>query len=289
MNLNQLYYFEKLAKLQHYTKAAEELFISQPSLSYAINQLEMELDVTLFVKKGRNVVLTDEGKQFYINISKALKLIENSVKEVQSLRTINLASIVTLNADFIPQIIFGFNKLYTNISFEITNDVTRPMLQKITEGIYDIGFCSYISNFNDIDFIQIIKQNWAFITCDNHPLTKLNRPVTLEDIIEYPLITYNPISPLSVLIKDVFNNKGLVPNIVYSVEDETAIGGLVCQNLGVAIVLDINLLNQFTCKKLAFDFDLPERHVYLAYRKALDYPKHIIKFIEYLKEYGATL
>ena len=159
MNLNQLYYFEKLAKLQHYTKAAEELFISQPSLSYAINQLETELDVTLFVKKGRNVILTDEGKQFYINISKALKLIENSVRDVQSLRTINLASIVTLNADFIPQIIVDFNKLYSNVSFQITNDVTCPMLQKISEGVYDIGFCSYMNNFNDLEFIKILTQN----------------------------------------------------------------------------------------------------------------------------------
>lgn len=287
MNLNQLYYFEKLAKLQHYTKAAEELFISQPSLSYAINQLETELDVTLFVKKGRNVILTDEGKQFYINISKALKLIENSVRDVQSLRTINLASIVTLNADFIPQIIVDFNKLYSNVSFQITNDVTCPMLQKISEGVYDIGFCSYMNNFNDLEFIKILTQNWTFITCEDHPLTKINRAVTLEDIVQYPLITYNAISPLSNLIRNTFINAGLIPNIIYSVEDETAIGGLVCQNLGVAIVLDINLLNQFSCKKLDFDFELPERHVYLSYRKVLDYPKHIVKFIEYLKEYAS--
>ena len=53
MNLSQLYYFKKLAELQHYTKAAKELYISQPSLSDSMSSLEKELGVTLFQKEGR--------------------------------------------------------------------------------------------------------------------------------------------------------------------------------------------------------------------------------------------
>ena len=61
MNLSQLYYFRKLAELQHYAKAAKELYITQPSLSNAISSLEQELGVSLFQKTGRNIHLTKYG------------------------------------------------------------------------------------------------------------------------------------------------------------------------------------------------------------------------------------
>lgn len=65
MNLNQLRYFVTLAHLEHYTKAAEELRISQPSLSHAISTLEKEIGTSLFRKQGRNVVLTKYGSFFW--------------------------------------------------------------------------------------------------------------------------------------------------------------------------------------------------------------------------------
>ena len=58
MNLSQLYYFRKLAEIEHYGKASKELFITQPSLSNAIGNLERELGVQLFERVGRNVRLT---------------------------------------------------------------------------------------------------------------------------------------------------------------------------------------------------------------------------------------
>ena len=66
MNLSQLYYFKRLAELQHYTKAAQELSITQPSLSGAIHSLEDELGVDLFHKKGRNIVLTKNGSGYLL-------------------------------------------------------------------------------------------------------------------------------------------------------------------------------------------------------------------------------
>lgn len=77
MNLYQLYYFRTLAKLEHYTKAAEELSMTQPSLSNAISTLETELEVPLFEKHGRNIKLSKYGKMF-------LPYVENSLKELEA-------------------------------------------------------------------------------------------------------------------------------------------------------------------------------------------------------------
>ena len=65
MNLQHLRYFLTLADLEHYTDAAKQLHITQPTLSHAIATLESEVKVPLFVKKGRNIVLTEAGKDFY--------------------------------------------------------------------------------------------------------------------------------------------------------------------------------------------------------------------------------
>ena len=72
MNLDHLRYFEVLARLQHYGKAAEQLHVSQPSLNYAVSQMEQELGVPLFEKAGRSVRLTRYGRQFLQTVQTAL-------------------------------------------------------------------------------------------------------------------------------------------------------------------------------------------------------------------------
>lgn len=79
MNLSQLYYFRKLSELQHYTKAAKELYITQPALSDAIRSLEKELGVPLFQREGRNVKLTRYGKEFSAYVHDALRELDKGI------------------------------------------------------------------------------------------------------------------------------------------------------------------------------------------------------------------
>lgn len=72
MNLSQLNYFKKLAEVLHYTRAAQELFITQPTLSGAISSLEKELGAPLFERNGRSVLLTPYGEVFYEHVCLAL-------------------------------------------------------------------------------------------------------------------------------------------------------------------------------------------------------------------------
>ena len=83
MNLNQLHYFAKLAEVEHYTKAAEELSISQPSLSHAISNLEKELQVPLFERHGRNVTMTKYGEMFLKYVQDSLHILNLGVERIQ--------------------------------------------------------------------------------------------------------------------------------------------------------------------------------------------------------------
>ena len=83
MNLHHLRYFVTLAHLEHYTKAAKQLSITQPSLSHAIASLEDELNVRLFEKDGRNVVLTRWGKIFLQDVEEILAHLDSSVENLK--------------------------------------------------------------------------------------------------------------------------------------------------------------------------------------------------------------
>ena len=83
MNLYHLRYFVTLAHLEHYTKAADVLAITQPSLSHAISSLEEELGVKLFEKNGRNVSLTKYGKTFLGDVEETLNRLDSSVNGLQ--------------------------------------------------------------------------------------------------------------------------------------------------------------------------------------------------------------
>ena len=83
MNLSHLRYFVELAHTQHYTRAAERLCITQPSLSHAIAQLEMELGVPLFEKSGRSIALTRFGEQFLVCAEQTLSTLDEGVYTLQ--------------------------------------------------------------------------------------------------------------------------------------------------------------------------------------------------------------
>ena len=113
MNLSQLYYFQKLAEVQHYTRASEELYITQPALSHAISALEDELGANLFQKDGRNMRLTEDGEAFKSQIDIALTAIDNAVAEVKSRHglvsgTIRIGAMATVCADYLPAAIKSY-------------------------------------------------------------------------------------------------------------------------------------------------------------------------------------
>ena len=124
MNLNQLYYFRTLAELEHYTKAAEKLNISQPTLSHSIAAMEKELGANLFEKQGRNVVLTKYGRIYIFYVENALTQLELGKNQIERLVSeggghVGLAYMTSVGTNFMPKLISDFldDPQNKNISF----------------------------------------------------------------------------------------------------------------------------------------------------------------------------
>jgi len=113
MNLSQLYYFVSLAKTEQMKKTAEDLFVSQPSLSQGIHNLENEIGVQLFDRVGRRIKLNRYGQAFYEYINSAVINIDKAKKVVRSMSDldtgeINIGFIYSLGSKFIPTIISSY-------------------------------------------------------------------------------------------------------------------------------------------------------------------------------------
>ena len=115
MNLSQLYYFRKLAELEHYGKASEELFITQPSLSNSIGNLEKELGVPLFERVGRNVRLTSYGAEFNEHVCVALSEIDKAIDLMKLYSSglsgqIRIGAVISIQRNFLPLLLSSFRK-----------------------------------------------------------------------------------------------------------------------------------------------------------------------------------
>lgn len=292
MNLNQLHYFSRLAETQHYTKAAEELDISQPSLSHAISSLEKELGTRLFEKQGRNVVLTKYGAIFREYVDESLKVLETGVKKVRSLTgqtegLVELAYIYTLGSEFVPRIVSDFIRTHEELKvrFHFTVGNTSEVIQGIKEERFDIGFCSMAERESGIQFTPVGMENLVVVVPKGHPLS-YEKAVDLEQAAAYPQIFYTPNSGLRPVVDRMFEQVKVRPQIAYEIEEDGSMAGLVAQNFGIAVMPEIPVLKQLEVDVVPLRNQHQKRFVYMACGKDKYQPPLVSKFADYVKRRG---
>ena len=123
MTLLQLLYFDTLARVLHYTQAAKELHISQPSLSYAMKELEKNLHVELFTRKNRKMILTPYGQRFLPYVQKALQILDNGKSALAEMtdaaeHVVSLGYFHSIAESFIPPLIESFYKIPSQRSIQ---------------------------------------------------------------------------------------------------------------------------------------------------------------------------
>ncbi|URZ03953.1 LysR family transcriptional regulator [Clostridium felsineum] len=292
MNLKQLEYFRTLARTEHYTKASKELYITQPSLSYSITELEKELKTHLFEKDGRNIKLTKYGSFFLSYVERALDELETGKKQLLKLTSstegkIDMAFIYTLGPTFIPNLVQSFsnNKEYEGIKFSFAQGNTKSLIEDLKREKFDLIFCSYKEDEPEIEFVPVAKQDLVLIVPQNHPLGILDT-IDLKATEDYPYILFNQKSGLRPIINDMFNRGDINPEIICEVEEDSAVAGLVSIGYGIAIIPKIPNLSNFNVKIINIEKPLYERYIYAARCKNLYHSPAMLSFFSFALNYG---
>lgn len=269
MNLNQLIYFHTLAKYEHYTKAAEELEISQPALSNAISSMEKELGTFLFEKQGRNVVLTKHGRAYLKHVNTALDALEKGRCELERWGSVerglvSLAFIATVGAYLIPKIISNFLKEphNTNISFSCSEGNTKELIAALKEERYDMLICSKREGEKNLEFIPVYEQKIVVLLPRNHRLAK-RKSIALLDMKEEPFILHIQESGMRTVVDQLFEKAGFSPVISCEVEEDHTMAGLVEAKLGVALVSESPQIMNADITILPLESPEMRRYLYL--------------------------
>lgn len=242
--LKQLRGFYFTARSGSISKAAEKLYLSQPSVSLQIQALERELGAKLFERRGPRIELTPDG-ELLLELAKPLvEGIDNLEDDFHARRNsvdrgrVDIAAGGSTILYVLPRFVEAFVKAHAGIELKIHNVTGREGLALLRAGEVDFCVGPLLEIPEDLTFHPIVSYEPVLITCPDHPLAKRSR-ITLRDISKYPLIL--PPRTLSTwrIVEAVFTQHGLTYDVTLEVGGWEVIKTYVELGLGISIVMSI--------------------------------------------------
>lgn len=176
MELRVLNYFLAIAREENFTKAANMLHVTQPTLSRQIADLERELGVKLFVRSNHNIILTEDGMILKRRAQEILSLADKTKREFlqkdEGLSgTISIGSGEFRSTEYLAKIIAGFKKKYPNVKYEIYSGNANNIRDYIERGLLDIGLMSEPIDMRKYNLISMpINEQWGVLASKDSPL-----------------------------------------------------------------------------------------------------------------------
>lgn len=193
MTLKQLKAFLVLARTLNYANAANELCLSQSALSLSIKTLEEELGGKLFKRNTRRVEITTEGQSLIPYAKKLLANWEEMEKDVKqrfklNRGTLNIASMPFATHAVLPAVMHDFSQLHPNISFSIHDITNEKIIEKVQEGIFEIGICFEPKANDQLIFQPLFNEDFLALLPKHHVLAK-QKSVTWLELCSCPFVT----------------------------------------------------------------------------------------------------
>ncbi|MDR3564611.1 MAG: LysR family transcriptional regulator [Negativicutes bacterium] len=239
MEIHQLQYVVEVANQRHFTRAADEISVSQSSLSQQINKLEDELGIKLFNRTTRSVVPTSAGSEFIIYARKILAEIETAKQSMQAHAgltkgTINIGAITTLESiGFVP-LITAFHNAYPGLYLNIHQDGSRRLTELLRLSEINVALLTPPVNedIDDIYFFPLADDEFVLVTANSHPLAKKGT-INLAEAADESFIFPSPDQSIYNIYFQACRDAGFIPKIVcQSSHSETSLA-LVGVGMGI--------------------------------------------------------
>ena len=249
ITIEQIQYFLAVKKYNGFSTAANELCISQSSLSKQIKALEKELGITLFDRNSRVTSLTEAGEDFYIY---ALKFLDDYNNIIQAMRkhssskncTLNIGTIAVLTQYGLTSTIASFKNNYSNIDINIFEDENDAILNMLIKSEIDFAI---VRDFNlprdSFDVTPLAEDELVVVTSNNHPFTK-KKYISFNDLKNENFIICAKSGVFDICVKEC-NKLGFTPNVVHNINKIETILGLVSEGLGITLIVN-NVLKPFS-------------------------------------------
>ncbi|NLP18695.1 MAG: LysR family transcriptional regulator [Firmicutes bacterium] len=245
MDFKQLESFVAITKHGSFTKAAEELYLTQPTLTGHIQALEAKLGTVLLNRCGKVVTLTDAGKILYnyaVNILNTREQAFFSLAQYEG----KLEGELAIAASTVPQgyilpgLLAAFNRAYPDIGYIIRQYDSRGVVEAIVSGIMDFGFVGTRPSYPELEILRLCKDYLVLITPAKGKFKNIaDKELTWEQVRNERFILREEGSATRAIFLEALGEKGIMVenlHIVANIENPETIKGCVREGLGVAIV-----------------------------------------------------
>ncbi|MGB6296261.1 MAG: LysR substrate-binding domain-containing protein [Rivularia sp. (in: cyanobacteria)] len=237
--LHQLRVFEAAARHSSFTRAAEELFLTQPTISMQIKQLTKSVGIPLFEQVGKRLYLTEAGRELFATckeIFNTLAQFEMKVADLKGLKQGQLRLAVISTAKyFIPRLLGSFCQLYPGIeiSLQVTNH--EGILERMTTNQDDLYIMSQIPEHLDINYEAFLENPLVVLAPVNHPLAG-ERNIPISKLTNEPFIMREPGSGTRRAVQELFDKEDVKVKVKLELGSNEAIKQAIAGGLGISIL-----------------------------------------------------
>lgn len=267
MNWDRLVYFRVVARLQHISRAAAELGITQPALSRAIARLERDVGAELFVRRGRTIALTRYGTAFLRHAERALDAIDSGVREVADLAgadaaLVSLGFLRTLGAALVPQLVRSFRAEHPHVHFAFTQNNGAALEALLLAGEIALTLTVGPPKHPALRWERVATQRLVLIVPSDHRFAK-RASVKLEDLRDETFLSFKPGHAVREFTDELCRRAGFAPAIAFEGDESNSIRGFVNAGFGIALVPQTGTIDDVPSIRIA-DIDA-QREVGIAW------------------------
>lgn len=273
MTLEQIYTFLAICRLGSFQKAAEELYLPNPTVSHRITQLEKGLGKSLLIRSKTKILLTEEGKAFLPHAQRVVDDIQQGKQSVKQLQNgehgmLSVGCSISFADSLMSQLVIGFMEKYPNISVRVYAYSTGEQLRMIKNREFQVSLCRYSANEPALMFRKMFSEPVQLIISPEHSFA--SRPsVTLEDIFLEQMVVYQLDTHYRKMLDVTLQQLNLHYKYKFETNNLQLIKNIVQRNLGVFLTaplivrqeLDSGLFRAIPIRQNP----LPEDQVFLAY------------------------
>jgi LysR family transcriptional regulator, carnitine catabolism transcriptional activator len=243
VDLHQLRIFVAVARLGNFTRAAERLSLSQPSLSLHIRRLEQELGVRLLDRSTRSVALTRAGEDFLPTAERLLDDFQSAVTTVADLAArrrgrVAVAVLPSVAAELLPRAIALLHSRYPDVGVSLRDDVSDHIPARVRNGEVDFGLGAIDSMVADLSGVPLLTDELVAVFPRAHPLARpakvTSAKITWRRLADYPFVAMSRDSSVRRLTDQAFARNGLAPEPAFEAKYMSTAVGIVANGLGVA-------------------------------------------------------
>ena len=272
MLLRHIRYFLAVAEHKNFTRAAEALHVSQPTLSQQIRQLEDTLRAPLLDRSGRAITLTDAGVAYLGYARRALQDLEagrRAIHDVQELSrgTLRAAMPPTLMAYLAGPLIETFSSRYPGITLTVEAMTQERIEMLLSDDLLDVGVAFDEVRSPDIEEEKLLGESFALMVGNSHPYANRRHAITLEDFNREALVLLSTDFVTRVQIDRHFRQLGAAPRIAIEVNSISAIVEIVRRGRLATVLPAAIGRERAGLFPVPLEFALPERTVVLLQRK----------------------